>query len=82
MPAENVARLKAGIEFVNDPMQAAKGADALLIATEWKVYRSPDFAALKKLLKKPVIFDGRNLFEPADMKRLGFQYQGVGRRTA
>ena len=82
MPAENVARLKAGIEFVNDPMEAAKGADALLIATEWKVYRSPDFAALKKLLKKPVIFDGRNLFEPADMKRLGFQYQGVGRRTA
>ena len=82
MPGDNVARLKASIEFAADPMEAAKGADALLIATEWKVYRSPDFPALRKLLKKPVIFDGRNLFEPADMKRLGFQYQGVGRRTA
>lgn len=82
MPGENVARLKAGVAFVKDPMEAARGADALLIATEWKVYRSPDFAALRKLLKSPVIFDGRNLFEPADMKRLGFQYQGVGRRTA
>ncbi|MBF5003273.1 UDP-glucose dehydrogenase family protein [Diaphorobacter caeni] len=82
MPGDNVARLKAFIEFAADPMEAAKGADALLIATEWKVYRSPDFPALRKLLKKPVIFDGRNLFEPADMKRLGFQYQGVGRRTA
>ena len=82
MPGENVSRLKRGVSFADEPMQAAKGADALLIATEWKVYRSPDFQALRKALKSPVIFDGRNLFEPADMLRLGFHYQGVGRRTA
>ncbi len=81
MPGESVARLKSGIEFVKDPMTAAKGADALVIATEWKVYRSPDFAALRKALRQPVIFDGRNLFDPADMQRLGFSYRGVGRRT-
>lgn len=82
MPGESVARLGQRIRFVSDPMQAVRGADALVIATEWKVYRSPDFAALRKSLKKPVIFDGRNLFDPADMKRLGFHYQGVGRRAA
>lgn len=82
MPAENVARLGRHVDFAADPMQAARGADALVIATEWKVYRSPDFPALRRLLRQPVIFDGRNLFDPADMKRLGFLYQGVGRRSA
>ncbi|OHC64692.1 MAG: hypothetical protein A2040_03345 [Rhodocyclales bacterium GWA2_65_19] len=57
----------------------AVDADALVIVTEWKAFKSPDFAVVKTRLKNPVIFDGRNLFEPADMKTLGFEYHGIGR---
>ncbi len=57
--------------FCRDAYDAAQGSDALLIATEWKEFRSPDFARLKTLLKEPVIFDGRNLYEPSLMERMG-----------
>jgi UDPglucose 6-dehydrogenase len=57
----------------------ARGADALAIVTEWKEFRSPDFDFLKKQLKSPVIFDGRNLYDPAMMKKLGFKYYAIGR---
>ncbi len=63
-------------------MQALEGADALLVVTEWKEIRNPDFEAIKAALKEPVIFDGRNLYEPALMKSLGIHYQGVGRGEA
>jgi UDPglucose 6-dehydrogenase len=56
-------------------------ADAVVIVTEWKAFRSPDFNMLKQELKDPVIFDGRNLYEPEDMKALGFEYYGIGRST-
>jgi UDPglucose 6-dehydrogenase len=56
-----------------------KDADALVIVTEWKEFRSPDFALLKQELKDPIIFDGRNLYEPKDMRSLGFEYYGIGR---
>jgi UDPglucose 6-dehydrogenase len=56
-------------------------ADALVIVTEWKAFRSPDFNMLKQELKDPVIFDGRNLYDPEDMKALGFEYYGIGRST-
>lgn len=59
-----------------------EGADALAIATEWQEFRSPDFEVMKRLLKSPVIFDGRNLYEPAEMARLGFTYYGMGRARA
>jgi UDPglucose 6-dehydrogenase len=65
--------------FCKDAYEAAQGANALLIATEWKEFRSPDFARLKTLLKEPVIFDGRNLYEPALMERMGLYYVAVGR---
>ena len=58
---------------------AVKGADALAVATEWREFRSPDFGVLKSSLKAPVIFDGRNVFEPEHMKQLGFEHFGVGR---
>jgi UDPglucose 6-dehydrogenase len=54
-------------------------ADALLIVTEWMEFRSPDFDSMKQKLKAPVVFDGRNLFESAEMKWLGFAYFGIGR---
>jgi UDPglucose 6-dehydrogenase len=61
-------------------MEAAlEGADALVIVTEWQEFRSPDFEALKGALKAPLIFDGRNLYDPALMARLGFTYYGIGR---
>jgi UDPglucose 6-dehydrogenase len=55
------------------------GADALAIVTEWKTFRSPDFDHVKSLLKTPVIFDGRNLFEPQIMADAGIEYHGIGR---
>jgi UDPglucose 6-dehydrogenase len=55
------------------------GADAVVIVTEWNVFRSPDFAAIKAALKQAVIFDGRNLFEPAPMKQAGIEYLAIGR---
>jgi UDPglucose 6-dehydrogenase len=65
--------------FCKDAYEAAQGADALLIATEWKEFRSPDFDRLKSLLVRPLIFDGRNLYDPALMQRLGFEYFAIGR---
>jgi UDPglucose 6-dehydrogenase len=65
--------------FCTDAYEAVRGADALLIATEWKEFRSPDFDRLKQLLKQPLIFDGRNIYDPSWMQRLGFEYFAVGR---
>jgi UDPglucose 6-dehydrogenase len=59
--------------------EAAEGADALAIVTEWQEFRSPDFDRLKQLLKAPVIFDGRNLYDPGMAKRFGFTYYAIGR---
>jgi UDPglucose 6-dehydrogenase len=58
-----------------------KQADALVIVTEWKAFRSPDFELLKQELKDHIIFDGRNLYEPEEMKLAGFEYYGIGRTT-
>jgi UDPglucose 6-dehydrogenase len=62
--------------------ETLEGADALTIVTEWKEFRSPDFDNLKKQLKTPVVFDGRNLYDPAMMKKLGFRYYAIGRGEA
>ncbi|MDA8129739.1 MAG: UDP-glucose/GDP-mannose dehydrogenase family protein [Betaproteobacteria bacterium] len=70
---------RADLLLVDSPMDALKGADALLIVTEWKVFRSPNFDTMKALLKAPLIFDGRNLYEPQAMREMGFDYLPVGR---
>lgn len=70
-----------GLMLAPHPMDALRGADALLIVTEWKAFRSPDFAAMKALLRQPVIFDGRNLYDPAAMRREGFEYFPIGRQA-
>jgi UDPglucose 6-dehydrogenase len=67
------------ITYADTPMAALPAADALAIATEWKTFRSPDFAAMKAALKVPVVFDGRNLYEPEAMRALGFEYYPIGR---
>ena len=71
---------RADLLLVDSPMDALKGADALLIVTEWKVFRSPNFDTMKSLLKSPLVFDGRNLYEPQAMREMGFDYLPIGRQ--
>jgi len=71
--------LGKGVTFCESSYDASEGADALLIVTEWNEFRHPDFDRIKRTLKKPVLFDGRNLFEPLQMREKGFIYYGIGR---
>ena len=68
-----------GLNYAESPMAALKGADALLIATEWKEFRSPDFAAISAALKQPLIFDGRNMYTPGMVRDKGIEYIAIGR---
>ncbi len=70
------------VSFSSSAMGALGGADALLIVTEWKTFRAPDFTAMKAQMKAPVVFDGRNLYEPAAMRESGFSYYPIGRAQA
>ena len=65
--------------LVGEPYDAIDDADALIIATEWKVFRSPDLDAMLRQMKSPIIFDGRNIFQPAQIRKAGFEYFGIGR---
>ena len=65
--------------YVNSKEEAINGADALLVLTEWKEFRFSDILEIKKLLKRPIIIDGRNMFKPQDMTRAGFVYYSMGR---
>jgi len=67
------------VSFAASAMDAVKGADALVIMTEWKAFRSPDFDELKRMLKAPVIVDGRNLYEPSVVASYGLEYYPIGR---
>jgi len=75
LDADQFSRLR----FAATPMDALLEADALVIVTEWKTFRSPDFDAVKARLKQPLVFDGRNLFEPEQMAEIGIEYHGIGR---
>jgi UDPglucose 6-dehydrogenase len=80
----NVARrypAQPGLELAAHPYDALKGADALLIATEWAAFKAPDFDRIKAALKQPVIFDGRNLYDLDDMRQTSFYYDSIGRLT-
>ena len=69
----------AGLTFVSNQTEALQGADALLIVTEWREFKSPDFDSIRTMLKTPLVIDGRNLFEPELMRSLGLEYQAIGR---
>jgi UDPglucose 6-dehydrogenase len=69
----------ARIQYAARNYDALAGAAALLILTEWNEFRRPDFKRIKELLKTPVIFDGRNIYDPADLQKLGFKYYSIGR---
>ena len=68
-----------GLEFASSQSEALEGSDALVIVTEWKEFKSPEFDAISRVLRNPVIFDGRNLYDPSMMKKQGFSYYAVGR---
>jgi UDPglucose 6-dehydrogenase len=78
--AMEVARpLLPAVELFDDPYKLAKGCDALMVITEWNEFKQLDLDKIKSLLKKPVIYDGRNIYEPKLMKEMGFTYQAIGR---
>ena len=77
--AEGIFDGEKNVTLLEDPMEAAKGADALVIVTEWKAYRSPDWVRLRKCLNEPVVVDGRNLFEPETVREAGLVYYSIGR---
>jgi UDPglucose 6-dehydrogenase len=72
----------ARLNYANSAHAALHGADALVIVTEWKEFRSPDFAFLASALRQPIVVDGRNLFDPATVLQAGLEYIPIGRRPA
>jgi UDPglucose 6-dehydrogenase len=71
---------KNRIALMQDGYEALHGADALAVVTEWNEFRTPDFKKMKKLMKRPVIFDGRNIYNQEELRKLGFTYYGIGRQ--
>jgi UDPglucose 6-dehydrogenase len=69
-----------GVRFCKDAYETARDSDCLVIATEWNEFKELDLKKIKKLMKQPVIVDGRNIYSPAEVKKLGFTYAGMGRR--
>ena len=67
------------LSLIERPMNVLEGADALVIVTEWKEFRSPDFDRIRQTLREPVVFDGRNMYDPAVIRRYGIEYHGIGR---
>jgi len=75
---ENAKAIFGDIEYAKNAYEVAAGSDVLVIITEWEEFKNLDLSKIKKLLRQPVIIDGRNIFDPDEVKRLGFNYQGVG----
>jgi UDPglucose 6-dehydrogenase len=80
--AVDVARplFSHGVSFPKNNYECLRGADALLVVTEWQLFRTPDFDRMKDEMRSAVIFDGRNIYSPEQLRDLGFTYYGVGRR--
>lgn len=73
-------RLGDAVIYASDIYDAAKGADALLLLTEWKQFRLPSWACVHDLMRSPIVFDGRNIYDPAEMRKNGFEYYSIGRK--
>jgi UDPglucose 6-dehydrogenase len=67
------------VRYAGEPYAAVAGADALVVVTEWLVYRTPDFDRVHRAMRRPLIIDGRNLYAPERVRELGFEYEGIGR---
>ncbi|PPU94691.1 UDP-glucose dehydrogenase family protein [Xanthomonas albilineans] len=77
--AKRIFGERADLTFCRDAFQALEGADALVVVTEWKQFRSPDFIRMRELIADAVVFDGRNLYDPQEMESFGLAYYGIGR---
>lgn len=77
--ARRIYKDTSGITFATSPLSTCDGADALVVVTEWQEFRSPDFDELRRRLATPLVFDGRNLYPPADVRAAGLEYYGIGR---
>jgi UDPglucose 6-dehydrogenase len=80
--ARRVFGERSGLRLADSAMDALQGADALVIVTEWKEFRSPDFARIRQTLRQPLIFDGRNMFMPDIVEQAGIEYHAIGRRVS
>jgi UDPglucose 6-dehydrogenase len=76
---ENAERLLADVVFCSDPYRVAEGVDALILVTEWNEFKQLDMGRVKSLMREPVLIDGRNIYDPERMTRMGFTYRGMGR---
>jgi UDPglucose 6-dehydrogenase len=76
---ENAHGLLPAVEMISDPYLLAKGCDALLVLTEWNEFKNIDLDSVRRTMKQPVIFDGRNIYDPLEMRKRGFIYRGMGR---
>jgi len=77
--AERIFGKRDDLYYAANPEDAVMGSDALVVLTEWMVFRSPDFEMVRRDLKSPVIFDGRNIYSPEFMEQSGFTYYSIGR---
>jgi len=77
--ARRVFGTTSRLAYAASPMDAVAGADALVVVTEWQEFRSPDFSELRRTLRQPLLFDGRNLFDPKEVRAAGLEYFGIGR---
>ena len=76
---KNARKILKNVEFANDPYTVAKGSDILIVLTEWNEFRQLDLQKIRNLMKKPLILDGRNIYDPELLREMGFTYEGVGR---
>ncbi len=76
---DNAKKILKDVEFLDDPYETIRDCDALIIVTEWDEFRNLDMRAVKVLLKRPIIVDGRNIYDPEELNELGFKYFGIGR---
>jgi len=76
---EKASAILPEVDYRPDPYAVAKGADALIVVTEWNEFRNLDLARIRQLMRRPVLIDGRNIYDPAGMRELGFTYRGIGR---
>ena len=76
---ENTKRVMPNITYANNAYEAVKGSEALIICTEWQEFKNLDLSKIKSLMATPIIFDGRNIFNPDTAQQLGFKYIGIGR---
>jgi UDPglucose 6-dehydrogenase len=76
---DNAAAVSDGVEFCSDAYSAAEGSDAVVLITEWNEFKNLDLERIKTSMRRPILLDGRNLYEPKELERVGFDYLGVAR---